>query len=69
MYVCLCNRYRDRDIREAVVAAGIRCARQAYLALGKPPRCGQCVPFAQALIDEAHREAGAQPFALASGGD
>ena len=53
MYVCICNAYRDAEIREAA-RAGLRCAHKAYAALGGGPRCGRCLPTAQDLIDREH---------------
>ena len=53
MYVCICNGYRDAEIRDAA-QTGIRCAKKAYRALGNGPRCGQCLGFAQDLIDGVH---------------
>jgi bacterioferritin-associated ferredoxin len=53
MYVCLCNGHRSSDIRK-VAASGLRCPREIYAALGKPPRCGRCLEFAGKLIDEVH---------------
>lgn len=53
MYVCICNAYRDAEIREAA-RSGLRCARKAYAALGNAPRCGRCLPAAQELIDREH---------------
>ena len=53
MYVCICNAYRDAEIREAA-RAGLRCAHKAYAALGGGPRCGRCLPTAQELIDREH---------------
>ena len=58
MYVCICNGHRDSEIRE-VAAQGLRCAREIYRKLGKPPRCGRCLEFATQLVDEVHRSAGA----------
>jgi bacterioferritin-associated ferredoxin len=51
MYVCICNGYRDAEIRE-VARSGVQCARDAYCSLGSGPICGKCLDFAQALIDE-----------------
>ncbi len=51
MYVCICNGYRDRDLREAVLR-GAQSVEEAYRMLGAPPCCGTCVPEAQDLIDE-----------------
>ncbi|SLN30328.1 (2Fe-2S)-binding protein [Oceanibacterium hippocampi] len=53
MYVCICNGYRDSEIRDAA-AGGLRCARRVYHALGGGPRCGQCLTMAQALVDSMH---------------
>ena len=55
MYVCVCNAYRDTEIR-AVAQAGVRCARKAYQELGKGPQCGRCLNFAQGLIDRIHED-------------
>lgn len=51
MVVCVCNAIRERDVREAA-RGGATSACQAYRALGRQPKCGQCVPFARAIIDE-----------------
>lgn len=53
MYVCMCNGYRDAEIRE-LARSGIRCARTAYRTLGGEPRCGKCLTVAQDLIDRVH---------------
>ncbi len=51
MYVCICNRYRENDLRN-LAAGGARSAEEAYSVLGNGPRCGRCLEFAQALMDE-----------------
>jgi bacterioferritin-associated ferredoxin len=53
LYVCICNRYRDSEIR-ALAEQGVRCATQAYHCLGNGPECGQCLEFAQEMIDTIH---------------
>lgn len=50
MYVCICNGYRESDIRDAA-RSGVRCARRAYQSLGNGPQCGKCLDLAQDLID------------------
>jgi len=50
MYVCLCNGYRDSDLR-ALASRGIASAVEAYEALGNGPSCGRCLDFAQEIID------------------
>ena len=52
MFVCVCNRYRDSEIR-AAARSGLTCPREVYSALGKPPRCGRCLEFAAEVIAEA----------------
>ena len=52
MYVCLCNGYRDSELR-SLAKQGVACARKAYQALGKGPACGRCLPCAQEIIDGA----------------
>jgi bacterioferritin-associated ferredoxin len=51
MVVCVCNAIRECDVREAA-RAGSTTACQAYRSLGRQPKCGQCVPFARAIINE-----------------
>ena len=53
MYVCICHGHRERDIREAA-QSGLRCARDVYRHLGKPPQCGRCLVVAARVIDEVH---------------
>ncbi|WP_353205137.1 (2Fe-2S)-binding protein [Sphingomonas sp.] len=50
MVVCICNAIRERDVRDAA-RAGSKTACQAYRALGRQPKCGQCLPFARSIID------------------
>ncbi|MFD1033234.1 bacterioferritin-associated ferredoxin [Sphingomonas hankookensis] len=50
MVVCVCNALKERDVREAA-RGGASSACQAYRALGCQAKCGQCVPFARAIID------------------
>jgi len=51
MVVCICNAIREADVREAA-RNGAACPRGAYQALGRRPRCGQCLPFARSIIEE-----------------
>ena len=53
MYVCLCNGYRDSEIRE-VAESGVRCAQEVYLTLGNGPCCGTCLDCAQEIVDSVH---------------
>jgi bacterioferritin-associated ferredoxin len=56
MVVCVCNAIRERDVREAA-RNGAASACQAYRACGKQAKCGQCIPFARAIIDEVRAAA------------
>ncbi|WP_213980396.1 (2Fe-2S)-binding protein [Sphingomonas sp. dw_22] len=51
MVVCVCNAIREQDVREAA-RSGATSACQAYRALGRSAKCGQCVPFAREIIAE-----------------
>ena len=51
MVVCVCNAIRESDVRNAA-RSGSKTACQAYRSLGHQPKCGQCVTFARAIIDE-----------------
>jgi bacterioferritin-associated ferredoxin len=65
MYVCLCNGYRDREVRDAV-SRGARSVEEAYALLGEPACCGSCIPCAESIIDETMRSGadGAAPHLL-----
>jgi bacterioferritin-associated ferredoxin len=49
MIVCVCNAIREKELREAA-----RCGRErpsdVYARLGRKPKCGQCLSFAQNII-------------------
>ncbi|MPZ10137.1 MAG: bacterioferritin [Kiloniellaceae bacterium] len=62
MYICLCNGYRDAEIRE-VAESGVRCVREVYLTLGNGPCCGTCLDCAQDIVDDVHGVASAAPAA------
>lgn len=64
MYICLCNGYREAELRR-VAREGIASAAEAYNALGNGPCCGRCLDCAQQIIDQAR---GAS-IALGGGGD
>jgi bacterioferritin-associated ferredoxin len=56
MVVCVCNAIREQQVREAA-RGGATNAGQAYRALGRQFKCGQCVPFAREIINEEHAAA------------
>ena len=53
MYVCVCNGHSDRDIKR-IAQSGVSCARDIYIQLGKPIRCGRCIEMAEQLVQEVH---------------
>ena len=59
MYVCLCNGYRDSELRE-LASEGIACAVEAYMTLGNGPCCGRCLECAQKIIDATKGTVSAQ---------
>jgi len=63
MFVCVCNRYRDTEIR-AAAQSGMTCPREIYSSLGNPPRCGRCLDFAAEVIADARAGSAAPADAL-----
>jgi bacterioferritin-associated ferredoxin len=49
MYVCVCNAISDRDVR-ACGEGDCSTVAMAYRSLGKPPKCGKCVPLMRRLV-------------------
>ncbi len=53
MYVCICARVREGDVRQAILA-GARCVDSVGKACGAGTGCGSCVERIVDLIDEFH---------------
>ena len=51
MVVCICNDIRETEVRDAV-RKGAGSVYSAYRALGRRPKCGQCLPYARSIVDE-----------------
>lgn len=51
MLVCICNRISDRDIRSAI-HEGASGLSDVKAGLGVGSCCGQCIPFAEDLVNE-----------------
>lgn len=49
MVVCICNAIKERELR-AAVRDGASCPNSAYAAMGRKPKCGQCLNFARSII-------------------
>ncbi len=64
MIVCFCNGLRESQVR-AAACAGHGDVGGCYAALGGAVQCGQCVCFAQSVIDDARNES-ATPLLLAA---
>jgi bacterioferritin-associated ferredoxin len=58
MYVCICNGFTDRDIRQAA-EAGCRSLAELTMRTGTGACCGSCTETAAQLLEEvrAAREA------------
>ena len=52
MYVCLCNRITDGEIRRHASTA-VCTPGAVYRARGVAPRCGKCVPMLRSILQEA----------------
>lgn len=52
MYVCLCNRVTDTDIREAA-EDGVRTFRELSFRTRCGTQCGSCVPLARSMLQES----------------
>jgi len=65
MFVCVCNSYKDSQIRDAA-RSGLKCPREIYRALGAPARCGRCLEFAEAVVAEVHADGSPPINALAA---
>jgi bacterioferritin-associated ferredoxin len=58
MYVCLCNRITDRQVRTQ--AAGGNCTLgSVHNSLGIAPKCGKCLPMMRDIVREHKGQAGA----------
>ena len=58
MYVCLCNRITDRQVRTQ--AAGGDCTLGAvHNSLGIAPKCGKCLPMMRDIVREHQPKASA----------
>jgi bacterioferritin-associated ferredoxin len=51
MIVCICNAIRECEIRE-VARTGVLEVETIYRSMGCEPRCCQCLPFAQEIVED-----------------
>ena len=65
MIVCCCNVIREAEVRDAA-RTGACSVGQAYARKGCKVKCGSCLPFARAIIDEERAALAANPPAVAA---
>ncbi|WP_344707668.1 (2Fe-2S)-binding protein [Sphingomonas swuensis] len=65
MIVCVCNAIREEKVREAA-RTGACTVGQAYARCGTKAKCGSCLPFARAIINEERAALAANPPAVAA---
>ena len=62
MYVCVCNAISDRDIR-ACAEGEFSTVAMAYRSVGKPPKCGKCVPLMRRIVRQIAEPSATQAVA------
>jgi bacterioferritin-associated ferredoxin len=68
MIVCICNRVSDRDIRQAVVAGGVRNFEVLKDVTRAASCCGCCQDCAREVFDEACSQLAGRSAALGTQG-
>jgi bacterioferritin-associated ferredoxin len=66
MYICICKKITDHQIRHAVLEQNVSNLRQLRGCTGACEQCGKCGPDAWAIIREANAEKNALPEAKAA---
>jgi bacterioferritin-associated ferredoxin len=56
MYICICKKVTDHQIRKAVLENEVQSLRELRLRLGACGQCGKCAPDTQAILREAVAE-------------
>ncbi len=56
MYICICKKVTDHQIRKAVFERGVSNVRQLKTCLGACDQCGKCVRDARDIIRDAASE-------------
>jgi bacterioferritin-associated ferredoxin len=54
MFVCLCNGFTERQVRDCL-NQGTRSVAGVYRCLGKP-QCGKCIGHVREMVDAAHSD-------------
>lgn len=55
MYVCLCNGFTDRQVKQ-VVEDGAATVSSVFKEIGCAPCCGRCVPTVRQMVNGACTE-------------
>jgi len=56
MYICICKKITDHQIRKAVLEQRVNNVRDLRSCLGACDQCGKCVAEAKAIIRESTDE-------------
>lgn len=56
MYVCICKKVTDRQVREAVTKQGARNLRSLCKQLDACNQCGKCVPEIHQILKDSLAE-------------
>lgn len=51
MYVCICRRVTDKQVKDAV-CQGARCLRDINTHVGTPIQCGKCCQFMKQVLQD-----------------
>lgn len=65
MYVCICNAFTDRHVKQ-VLEQGGRSPACVFRARGCQPQCGKCVPTLREMLGEHRQGDGLEPALLAA---
>jgi bacterioferritin-associated ferredoxin len=53
MYVCLCNGFTDRQVKNVLAEMGACSTARIYRAMGVKPICGRCIPAVKDILRSA----------------
>lgn len=56
MYVCICKKVTEGQIRQAVIERGVRNLRTLRREVGGCDQCGKCAPDAKRIISDSIEE-------------
>ena len=51
MYICICKKVTDQDIKQLVIEQGVGSIRQLKQVSALGSQCGTCIKAAQQIID------------------